>query len=61
MSKQLAIAACASIFAMAAFVLSATPAEGIAASVGLQQQGATTVVAAPLVDAGIAALVDLIC
>ncbi len=60
MSKQLAISASASVFAMAAFVLSATPTFDMRMGGGLNQQGATTEVAAPAVDRVIPALFDLL-
>lgn len=47
MSQQLSISAAFAIFAMAAFTLTATPADDFAAPT---PTGATTVVAAPAVD-----------
>ena len=50
MSKQLAISACASVFAMAAFALFATPDGQFARAGGTYEEGATIEAAAPSVD-----------
>lgn len=60
MSKQLAISACASVFAMAAFALFATPDGEFASASLLNQQGATVEAAAPALDPVSPALFDLI-
>lgn len=60
MSKQLAISASVSIFAMAAFVLLATSPGTLAGGNALNQQGATTEVAAPLIDRIGPAILDIL-
>ncbi len=60
MSKQLAISASASIFAMAAFAVLTTPPGVFAPTHALNHEGATIAVAAPSVDRIAPALGDLI-
>ncbi|WP_271078560.1 hypothetical protein [Aurantiacibacter sp. MUD61] len=50
MSKQLAISATASLFAMMAFVLIATPSHSDRASIAKNETGATIEIAAPAFD-----------
>ncbi|GGD45326.1 hypothetical protein GRI62_10100 [Erythrobacter arachoides] len=60
MSKQLAIAASASVLAMAAFVLCATPVRDASAGLGAHETGATIEAAAPAVDRMFPILSDLL-
>ncbi len=59
MSKQLAISACASVFAMAAFTVFATPGGEFARASASYEQGATVEAAAPSVDRIAPALFEL--
>ncbi|WP_340588915.1 hypothetical protein [Erythrobacter alti] len=59
MSKQLAISAAASIFAMVALAVFTAPASEFAPMHALNNEGATVVAAAPPVDRIIPALLDL--
>ncbi|KLE34774.1 hypothetical protein [Aurantiacibacter luteus] len=60
MSKQLAIAASASIFAMAAFALWASPAAPGGIANGANATGAETYAAAPALDRIVSGPVDLL-
>jgi hypothetical protein len=59
-SKQLAISVSASIFAMAAFTLFATPGGELSHGSALNEAGATVEAAAPVFDRVAPALFDLI-